>query len=170
MAQNPKDQLIEGLRNAYALEGQALEITERQAERLEHYPALRARIQQHVEETRQQQALVEQCLSRLGTSPSTFKEMAMSLMGNLQAMAHAMAGDEVLKNTFGSYALEHFEIASYRSLITMAEIAGEPEIARTCQQILRQEESMASWIGEHLEEVTRQFMARAEAGASTAKR
>ncbi len=164
MAQSPKDQLIEGLRNAYALEGQALEISERQAERLEHYPALRARIQQHVEETRQQQAMVEQCLSRLGTSPSTFKEMAMSLMGNLQAMTHAMAGDEVLKNTFASYAFEHFEIASYRSLIVMAEAAGEPEIARTCETILRQEESMARWIGDHLEETTRQFMARAETG------
>ncbi len=159
MAQNPKDQLIEGLRNAYALEGQALEITERQAERLEHYPALRARIQQHVEETRQQQALVEQCLSRLGTSPSSFKETAMSLMGNLQAMAHAMAGDEVLKNTFGSYAFEHFEIASYRALMVMARMAGEPRVEQVAQQILRQEEEMAGWLEQHLPEIVSQHIA-----------
>ena len=151
MAQTAKDILIVGLRNAYALEGQALELTERQSERLEHYPQLRARVQQHLEETRQQQAMVEQCLNQLGTSPSSLKEMAMSLMGNLQAMAHAMAGDEVLKNTFGSYAFEHFEIASYKALIVMAETAGEPQIARTCETILRQEEAMADWLGRHLE-------------------
>lgn len=164
MVQSARDILIDGLRNAHALEGQALEITQRQVERLEHYPEMRARIQQHVEETRQQQAMVEQCLSRLGTSPSAFKEATMSLMGNLQAMAHGMAGDEVLKNTFASYAFEHYEIAAYRSLVAMAETAGEPEIARTCETILRQEESMARWIGDHLEETTRQFMARAETG------
>jgi ferritin-like metal-binding protein YciE len=166
MTQSAKDLLIIGLRNAHALEGQAIEITERQAERLEHYPEMRARIQQHVEESRQQQAMVEQCLSRLGTSPSSLKEMALSLMGNMQAMAHAMAGDEVLKNTFASYAFEHFEIASYRSLIAMAETAGEPEIARTCEQILRQEERMAAWIGDRLEEITRQFLARSETGVA----
>lgn len=166
MAQTAKDILIVGLRNAYALEGQALELTERQAERLEHYPQLRARVQQHVEETRQQQQMVEQCLSQLGTSPSSLKEMALSLMGNLQAMAHSMAGDEVLKNTFGSYAFEHFEIASYKALIVMAETAGEPQIARTCEQILRQEEAMASWLGQHLEEVVRQYLARSEAGVT----
>ncbi|HET6522834.1 MAG TPA: ferritin-like domain-containing protein [Geminicoccaceae bacterium] len=166
MAQTAKDILIVGLRNAYALEGQALELTERQSERLEHYPQLRARVQQHLEETRQQQAMVEQCLSQLGTSPSALKEMAMSLMGNLQAMAHAMAGDEVLKNTFGSYAFEHFEIASYKALIVMAETAGEPQIARTCETILRQEEAMADWLGRHLDEVVRQYLARSEAGVT----
>ena len=158
MAQNPKDQLIEGLRNAYALEGQALEITERQAERLEHYPALRARIQQHVDETRQQQALVEQCLNRLGTSPSTFKEMAMSLMGNLQAMAHAMAGDEVLKNTFGSYALEHFEIASYRALEAAAMAIEDHETARVCREIAAEEEEMARWLEQRLPSIVSQAM------------
>jgi ferritin-like metal-binding protein YciE len=164
MAQTAKDILIVGLRNAYALEGQALELTERQAERLEHYPQLRARVQQHLEETRRQQQMVEQCLNQLGTSPSSLKEMAMSLMGNLQAMAHSMAGDEVLKNTFGSYAFEHFEIASYKALIVMAETAGEPQIARTCEQILRQEEAMASWLGQHMDEVVRQYLTRSEAG------
>jgi ferritin-like metal-binding protein YciE len=166
MTQTAKDILIVGLRNAYALEGQALELTERQAERLENYPQLRARVQQHVEETRRQQQMVEQCLNQLGTSPSSLKEMAMSLMGNLQAMAHSMAGDEVLKNTFGSYAFEHFEIASYKALIVMAETAGEPQIARTCEQILRQEEAMASWLGQHLDEVVRQYLARSEAGVT----
>jgi ferritin-like metal-binding protein YciE len=166
VVQSAKDVLVVGLRDAHALEGQAIEILERQSERLEGYPQMRGRIQQHLEESRQQQALVEQCLERLGTSPSTLKEMGMSLMGNLQAMAHAMAGDEVLKNTFASYAFEHFEIASYRSLIATAQAAGEPEIARTCEQILRQEEAMASWIGDHVEGITKEYIARSETGQS----
>ena len=38
-------------------------------------------------------------------------------MGNLAAIGHAVMQDEVMKNTFASYAFEHFEIASYRALM-----------------------------------------------------
>jgi ferritin-like metal-binding protein YciE len=155
-----KDILIIRLRDAYALEGRALELAEYQAELLKDYPELRIRVQQHVEETRQQQAMIEQCLYRLGSSTSALKEAAIRLMGNLPAMAYAMADDEVLKNTITSYAFKHYEIASYKALIVMAEAADESEIARICQHILRQEESMADWLGRNIEEITRQYSAR----------
>ena len=96
---------------------------------------------QHLEETRRQQQMLEQLLGRFGESPSTLKEMVMKLAGNLQSMFHASASDEVLKNLFALYAFEHFEQASYLSLIAMAEDCGEAEVASTCRQILQQEEA-----------------------------
>ena len=89
MATSKRDTLIVGLRNAYGLEGQALSTMENVHSRLEHYPELKAGVGQHIEETRRQQQMVEQCLSRFGESPSTLKEATMKLMGNLQAMVHA---------------------------------------------------------------------------------
>ena len=51
MATSKRDTLIVGLRNAYALEGQALSTMENVHGRLEHYPELKAGIAQHITET-----------------------------------------------------------------------------------------------------------------------
>jgi hypothetical protein len=45
-------------------------------------------------------------LSNLGTSHSTTKDTAMSLVGILMAIGHAPASDEVVKNTFAN---THFD-------------------------------------------------------------
>jgi len=37
----------------------------------------------------------------------------MQAMGNTAAVAHASAGDEILKNAFANQALEAYEIAAY---------------------------------------------------------
>jgi ferritin-like metal-binding protein YciE len=150
--------MVTGLRNAHAMEAQAAQLLERQSERLGDYPQLQSRIQQHLQETRQQQDLLEGVLARFDAGTSTVKEAALGMMANMQAMVHAAAEDEVLKNSFASYAFEHFEMAAYKSLITMARQAGEAEVERVCSEILRQEEAMANWLGEHLDDVTRDYL------------
>ena len=169
MATSKRDTLIVGLRNAYGLEGQALSTMENVHGRLEHYPELKATVGQHIEETRGQQRMVEQCLSHFGESPSTLKEAAMKLVGNVQSMLHASAGDEVLKNLFALYAFEHFEIASYKSLIALAEDGGEREVGEVCRQILGQEEAAARKLEGLIEPVTRAYAQR-QAADMTASR
>jgi ferritin-like metal-binding protein YciE len=168
MADSKRDILIVGLRNAYAIESQALSTMRNVESRLEHYPELKAAVAQHITETEQQQRLVEECLGRFDTSPSALKDIATKIAGNVQAMFHAVAGDEVLKNTFTLYAFEHFEIASYRSLIVMAEDVGETSVAQTCRQILAQEEAAAEKIGRLIESTTRAYSARESSGAKAA--
>jgi ferritin-like metal-binding protein YciE len=55
-----------------------------------------------------------------------------------------MTTDEVLKHALASHAFERFEAACYHSLIAAANAAGEPKIAGVAQDILTQEEDMAS--------------------------
>lgn len=169
MATSKRDTLIVGLRNAYGLEGQALSTMENVHSRLEHYPQLKAAVGQHIEETRRQQEMVEQLLGRFGESPSTLKEAAMKLMGNLQSMFHASASDEVLKNLFALYAFEHFEQASYLSLIAMAEECGEMEVAQTCRQILQQEEATGEKLRGMIQSVTQTYMQREAADATSSR-
>src|SRR5919205_787350 len=133
MADSKRDILIVGLRNAYGLEGQALSTMRNVSARLENYPQLKAAVDQHIQETERQQQMVEEALGRFGETPSALKEAAMKLAANIQAMTHAFAGDEVLKNLFTLYAFEHFEQASYRSLIAMAEDCGEASVVQTCR-------------------------------------
>jgi ferritin-like metal-binding protein YciE len=163
------DTLTAWLRDAHAMENQAIKILEGQDQRLEHYPELRGKVHEHLQQTRRQAEQLEGCLERLGEDRSAFKAGMRKLMGNVQAMSGLFVGDEVVKGALASYTFEQFEIASYKSLIAAAEETGEPEVGRVCQQILREEEDMARWLGEHLPEVTRAFLAR-EATGQPAKR
>jgi ferritin-like metal-binding protein YciE len=169
MATSKRDTLISGLRNAYALEGQALSTMENVHSRLEHYPELKAAVGQHIQETRRQQQLVEQCLSRFGETPSTLKEASMKLMGNLQSMMHGMASDEVLKNLFALYAFEHFEIASYTSLIAMAEECGETEVIQVCREILREEEMTGQKLHQLIGPISQAYLQREAANMTSSR-
>jgi ferritin-like metal-binding protein YciE len=141
---------ISGLRNQHAVESQAVELLERQIGRLENYPEMAERMRQHLEESKQQATRIEELLAALNTSHSTLKDMVTSFMGNVAALGHASASDEVIKNTFANYAFEHYEIASYRSLLVVAEVAGQQASASVLQQSLKEEQAMAQWIEDHL--------------------
>lgn len=94
--------------------------------------------------------------------------------GKLTAMAQSIsgifAGDEVMKGSLASYTFEHMEIASCTTLIAAARTAGEAEVARVCEQNLREEEAMAEWLKINLPKVTETFLARADADRESAKR
>ena len=162
----PRDNLATWLRDAYAMEGQAIELLESQISRLENYPQAQPRLREHLEETRAQQATIERCLEQLGESPSSLKEATMRIGANIQGMLHAFAGDEVLKHALGSHAFEQFEAGCYESLMVAAETAGEPEIARTCQHIMEQELDMAAWVWENIPGMTQKYLQRSESGES----
>jgi len=167
MASNIRDIYITGLVNAHALEAQAIQLINRQVERIENYPEMRERLRLHGQESQRQQERLAQILDGLGTSPSTLKDIGTSIMGNVAAIGHALAQDEVLKNTLANFAFEHFEIASYRSLLTMAEAAGDSAAPRLLQQSLEEEIAMARWIEENLDATTRRYMQRETAGQTS---
>jgi len=88
----------------------------------------------------------------------------MSMVGNLAALGHSTAPDEVVKNTFANFAFEHYEIASYSSLLTLAELAGDRAALATLNASLREEKDMAQWITDHLDGTVRRFVDRSAAG------
>jgi ferritin-like metal-binding protein YciE len=79
---------------------------ERQSKRLDDYSEVKAKVTAHLGETNEQLKRLEQCLEACGESTSSLKDTAQSVMAN--AMAHSMAGDEILKNTFANNAFENF--------------------------------------------------------------
>ncbi len=153
-----------GLRNMHALEMNAIELTERQVERLEHYPEMAARLRQHRTESEQQAQRLEAILQRHGTSSSAAKNAVTSVMGNVAAALHMPAADEILKNTFANFAFEHQEIAGYTSLIAMAERIGDTASIGPLRQSLAEEESMAKFVGEQIVPTTQRYMDLTAAG------
>ncbi|CAO3455373.1 ferritin-like domain-containing protein [Azospirillum sp.] len=162
---NAKDNLIAWLRDAHAMESQAVEMLERQVDRIKNYPEMLAKAQEHIDVSNRQAERLSQCLQSLGSSTSSIKTGVGMLIGNAQSLSGVFADDEIVKAGIFNYAFEHFEIANYRALIAAANRAGEPEIARTLQQSLDEEIEMASWLEQRLPQVTETFLTRQEAGA-----
>jgi ferritin-like metal-binding protein YciE len=159
-----KDLLVQWLRDAHAMESAAIEILEKQTKNLENYPSLKRKLEDHLEETKQQEQMVRECIEQLDTGTSVIKDTSGKLMGNMAAITNMMAEDEVVKNGIADFAFENFEIASYRSLVGAAEQLGETRVKEVCETILKQEEAMAGWLNENLPEVTQEYLRRKDAG------
>ena len=157
-----------GVRNLHTLEVGAIELTERQVERLENYPEMAARLRQHNVESKAQAERLVEILNRHETTPSAAKNTVGAVVGNVAAALHAPAPDEVLKNTFANFAFEHQEIASYTSLITMAEKIGDTASLAPLRQSLSEEVAMAKWIGEQIVPTTVRYMELSAAGQKAA--
>lgn len=156
----PQENLLDWLRDAHAMEQQAEQMLKAQSSRLEHYPQLKARIDQHIEETLDQQKLIDECLQRLGGEASTMKDLGGKLMAFGQAVGGSMMSDEVIKGAMSGYVFENMEIASYTVLIAAAQAAGDTQTQKVCEKILPQEVAMADWLLKHLPQLTEAFLAR----------
>jgi ferritin-like metal-binding protein YciE len=166
MPERAKELLVVGLRNAHAMENQAQELLERQIGRTDDYPEVKKRLQDHLRETLAQKKRLESALETMDSSPSALKDAALSFGANLMAMGHAVANDEILKNTFGNAALENYEIAAYKSLIALCQKAGVRGFVTDLRQSLEEEERMAKWVYDNVEEVTQKFAALEEKKAA----
>src|SRR4051794_8455750 len=130
---------ITGLKNAHAMESQALAIMRPQVARIENYPEVKAKLTQHITETEGQIARLEQVLEDCGTAKSTLKDATLSVAGTMAALGHSPAEDEILKNSFANFAFENYEAAAYKSLITIAQQAGKADAVEPLEQNLTEE-------------------------------
>ena len=103
-------------------------------------------------------------LATLNSSGSGWKDMALSFLGNMAALGNVMAADEILKDQMVNYAFENFEIASYRSLIALAEAGDFADAAPLLRATLREEEAMAAWVLDSLPELTLKYVGLRTAG------
>ncbi|MGZ2384695.1 ferritin-like domain-containing protein [Rhizobium brockwellii] len=160
--------IVTGLKNAHAMENQALSIMRPQVARIESYPEVARRLEQHITETEGQIGRIDELLDQFGADSSTLKDFALSFSGSMAAMGHTIAGDEILKNSFANFAFENFEIAAYKSLLILAELGGHGNVTSALLANLKEEQAMAQWLDENLAAVTTRFASLKEDG-QTAK-
>ena len=146
------------LNDAYSLEQSLTQVLERHVADAKDYPQVQARMQQHLEETRRHAELVESCIQRLGSDTSKLKSGLATVTGAVQGMTTVAAKDDLIKNALADYSSEHLEIASYTSLISAAQAMGDLETASICQQILRDEEAMQSWLAQQIPLITQEML------------
>ena len=152
------ENLMDWLRDAHAMEEQAEKMLTATAGRLENYPEFKARVEQHIDETRKQAVLVKSCIERRGGETSTIKDMAGRVTAMAQGLSGVFVSDEVVKGALASYTFEHMEIASYTALIAAADLVGDTQTKKVCESILAEEEAMAGWLQHILPEIVQRFL------------
>ena len=153
-----RSMFVVGLRDVHAVENQALALIDRQLDRLVNYEDVAEQLRRHRGETEAQIQRVETILGGLGESHSALKDVALSVSGNLAALGHTIAGDEILKNAFANFAFENFEAASYQSLIAMADAGGFAAALDPLKQSLDEELAMAGWIETRIPALTLKYL------------
>ena len=155
---------VTGLKNAHGVEHQALALIDRQLDHLENYPEVAEMLRLHRGETEQQISRIDEILAGFDARPSAIKDLGLSITGNMAAIAHVFAPDEILKNSFANYAFENFEIASYTGLLTLAELGNFTSQQGLLRESLSEEQRMATWVLESLPGITRKYAGLRAAG------
>jgi ferritin-like metal-binding protein YciE len=158
MSTTPREIYITALKNTHALEMQALQIMERQVERLERYPEMADALRKHIDETHGQRQRLEAALHSLNETHSVIKEGFLGFVGNMMALGHTPAQDEILKNTYSNHAFENFEIASYTSLLEIGDAAGLQAHHSGLRQSLEEEKAMAQRVHDLIVPTTRRYV------------
>jgi ferritin-like metal-binding protein YciE len=146
---NPDDlgeQLDKYLQDAHAIEAQAIKLLDAPGS-LED-PQLERLFQEHLQETREQQRLVDQRLEARGGNASSLKDTAMRGGALSWATFFETHPDTPGKLVAFAYAFEHLEIAAYEELKRVAQRAGDTETVQTADEILLQERAAAAKLAE----------------------
>jgi ferritin-like metal-binding protein YciE len=141
-ADDLREDLGKYLADAHALEMQAEGLLKK-GPKVAGDPQLALIYEQHLEETREHQRLVEERLDALGDKPSRIKDAAMR-MGALNWGAFFQAHpDTPGKLAAFAYAFEHLEIGGYELLWRVAERAGDEATVSVARRILGEEREAA---------------------------
>ncbi len=91
------------LRDAHAMEKQAESMLESMASRIENYPDIKARIEQHISETKHQITMLEEVLDRNGISRSVLKDSMSKMAAMGQSIGGMFPSDEIVKGSISGY-------------------------------------------------------------------
>ncbi|WP_395735956.1 DUF892 family protein [Prosthecobacter sp.] len=150
---NSKTEIIEGLRDAYAME-KAMEIA---LQKLMVHPHTHVDLQQqasqHCASTRRHAVELAACLRRLDSDTASPRSEWVRGIELMKGMGAAFVRDERIKDVLTVFATEHFEIACHARLGEGAQHFGLLEIVRICDEILQAEKRISKWLKLNLPQI-----------------
>ena len=159
-----REVLVAWLNDAYAMERGQIPVLQSQARNGGDATEIQARSEQHLEETVRHAELVESCLELLGEMPSRARSTLANVLGSVESLTTGVLGAQHVQEFLIDIAAESLEIASYEALVSAARDLGEKDIARTCEEILVEEQAMAAWLLGHLPTAVRGAVKEAVGG------
>jgi ferritin-like metal-binding protein YciE len=142
---NAQELFVHNLSEIYDAEHQFVEGQQEMAQQASDQD-LKSAIEDHIGQTQQQARNLEQVFEQLGQQPQrATNEVAQGLVSEAQQVMQETQ-DENLRDVAinaGVIKVEHFEMGSYRGLVTAAQQMGQDEIVDLLQHNLQQEEQTA---------------------------
>lgn len=146
---NLQEKFLHGLGDIYDAEHRFLDAQQEMLEQAQS-TTVQGLLKSHITQTEQQIETLEQVYKLLGESPEREKCFAATgIVEEGQHLLEEVSGNPALIDLAiaGSCAkVEHYEIATYRGLITGAQCMGQTDAARLLEKNLNQEEQTAQKI------------------------
>jgi ferritin-like metal-binding protein YciE len=156
---NLHQQLVKYLEDVHSTEQNAISQLRDGANSAEDQE-LASAFRQHLAETEEHERLISERLESYGASPSSLKDSAQKGAAKLTGMLAKAVPDTSGKLAIQAYSFEHLEIASYRMLREVAQLAGDEETVAVAERILTQELAAAKTISGLLEQVAEHDLKR----------
>jgi ferritin-like metal-binding protein YciE len=135
-------EVVKYLRDAHAIEGQAIALLET-GPKIAGFDALKHVFEEHLPETREQQRMIDERLSELGSGPARFQAGALRMGALNLGTFFKLQPDTPVKLAGFAYAFEALEAGAYELLARTADRAGDTQTAALARRILAQERAAA---------------------------
>ena len=153
--------LNEWFRDAEAMEKQATTMLDALAKRIEIYPDVKAQIERHLQEMREQATTLQGYLERGRGGAPTSKEPAGPSAAAGPDISGVFVRDELVKRIMT-------EISCYNIVIAAGAAVGDSATRATCHDILCQEEAMLNWLKDYLASATVEYLGPEETSGEKA--
>jgi ferritin-like metal-binding protein YciE len=142
---NIRDEVVIWLRDAYSMERGLESMLSRQFGAHKGDSEVQKAKIAHLARTRMHVATIESLLNSLGSRIPAI-ETGFIMAEAMQIATASLSHDESIKDLLTCYAMEHFEVACYKTVIAAAKAAHLPYVAKACEDIIADEEKMAQTI------------------------
>jgi ferritin-like metal-binding protein YciE len=139
------EDVVKYLADAHAIENQSIQLLESGRKIIGDGDLAKA-LDEHLDETRAQQAAVEARLEALGGSPNKLKDAALRLGALNWGSFFKAQPDTPAKLAGFAHAVEYLEVGAYEQLKRVAQRAGDQETARIAERIAGEERAAAAAI------------------------
>ncbi|MDQ3770072.1 MAG: ferritin-like domain-containing protein [Actinomycetota bacterium] len=147
MSRDIDKQLVRYLNDAHGMELQSMEMLTKAIEISGDMQLSRG----HLNDTPAHERYVKQRLEAMGQSPSTLKNIGAKAGAKGLGMLTQVMPDTPAKLAGIAFAYENFEIASYKMLRKVAEIAEDEETVSMCDRLIPVERQAAELIANNLD-------------------
>jgi ferritin-like metal-binding protein YciE len=159
------EQVVKYLADAHAIENQSIQLLQ-SGKKIIGEGELAKIMDDHLAESRAQQAAIEARLQALGGSPSKLKDAALRLGAINWGGFFAAQPDTPAKLAGFAHAVEFLEVGAYEQLKRVARRAGDDETARIAERIAGEERAAAAAIAAHWDDAVDATLAARDLSAT----
>lgn len=157
MAELLKKNLHDWLYTALAMEVQAEELFDAEADRLGKHPVIQAKLENEANLSRNHQKILSNRIQQLGNSSASIKATTDRAITDMPNMLEMTMSDAPVKIILALYTFSEMEISSIKIIAKAAEVLNDYETVKVSEHIYENLSSRLKWMSAELNKATHEF-------------